>query len=423
LRVTGGLLGGVSLATGSNGINSYSAIISNGNTTLGWATLGINGEGSITQWSGTATIYGSLTAGVNSGSQGGYSMQGSAQVPKNLQVNSVLLGQNPGSSGSLTTEKGCTATITNSLVVGHAGNGGVINRGQVTAASVTLGVQAGSQTGYDLKEYGSLTTGNLVVGQGNPGTNPPEWGARFEQGRYDDIGQSTLTVTGALTIGANKPEGWLYESEGETFTRYYYAIWKGTMNVHDLIVGAGTFRIKDAAAVINLSGDYNLTADGRFEAVAGTQITMTAGNFFNHSTAPTNLGGLGNLSLIFAGGGTAWKIMEIAGSDYSENIQGFTDNFHMADLTVTGNNTKVLLKDAVNNGNRGPGSAPEALYVNTLHVNEGATLNLNNLLLYTYLDSQIHRVKAGEGALFGGGQIINSSPGSLPGIILPLLLD
>ncbi len=113
--------------------------------------------------------------------------------------------------------------------------------------------------------------------------------------------------------------------------------------------------------------------------------------------------------------------MEIAGKDYGENIQGFTDNFHMTDLTVAGNNTRVSLKDAVDNGNRGAGNASEALYVNTLHVSPGATLNLNNLPLYTYYNSQVHRVKAGEGAIFDGGQIINNSV-SIPGT-MPLLID
>ena len=56
-----------------------------------------------------------------------------------------------------------------------------------------------------------------------------------------------------------------------------------------------------------------------------------------------------------------------------------------------------------------------------LNVNPGATLNLNKLPLYTYLGTEIHRVQAGEGALFGGGQIINRS-GNISGII-PMLLD
>lgn len=34
-------------------------------------------------------------------------------------------------------------------------------------------------------------------------------------------------------------------------------------------------------------------------------------------------------------------------------------------------------------------------------------MNLNHLHLYTYLNGSVHQVQAGEGGLFGGGQIIN----------------
>ncbi len=99
----------------------------------------------------------------------------------------------------------------------------------------------------------------------------------------------------------------------------------------------------------------------------------------------------------------------------------------MANLTVDGTGTRVSLIDVVNNGQRGPGNSPEALYVDTLNVKPGAMLNLNHLPLYTYLDNEIHRVQAGEGASFGEGQIVNVSinPGSksLPGIIMPLLME
>jgi hypothetical protein len=408
VQVAGELIAGNS-STGAGSISS------SGNSTFGSATIGLNGSAGFSQNGGQVTITNGLTLGVNSSSYGQYAPGGSGG---NLQVGSIVLGQNLGSEGSFSLGSGSTANITNSLVVGDGGRGSVSHFfGQVTAGEVILGMKGGSQAEYGLRDTGSLTTVNLVVGQGNPGTNVGEWGAGFSHGRSGDtIGQSTLNVSGNLTVGAGQPEGWTQDSYG-------YSIGKGTLNVHNLMVAAGTFAIKDAAAVVNVSGDITVGPDGRFEAVVGTIINMTGANFFNHSTTMWNLWGLGNLSLIFSGGGTSWKTMEIGGKDYGEDIQGFDYNFHMTDLTVTGNNTRVSLQDAVNNGNRGIGNASEALYVNSLHVNSGASLNLNNLPLYTYLSGGIHRVQAGEGALFGGGEIINSSLGSLPGIILPLLLD
>ena len=50
-------------------------------------------------------------------------------------------------------------------------------------------------------------------------------------------------------------------------------------------------------------------------------------------------------------------------------------------------------------------------------------MNLNNLQLFCYLNGIIHQVKAGEGDLFGGGQIINRPLKSAVAPILFLLLD
>ncbi len=79
---------------------------------------------------------------------------------------------------------------------------------------------------------------------------------------------------------------------------------------HDLVVGTGTFDIKEAAAVINVSGDVSVGADGRLFAVAGAIINLTGANFFNYSKSMTNLSGLGNLKLFFLAAplpGKLWK--------------------------------------------------------------------------------------------------------------------
>jgi hypothetical protein len=90
------------------------------------------------------------------------------------------------------------------------------------------------------------------------------------------------------------------------------------------------------------------------------------------------------------------------------------------------NGTYVFLTDGIDNGHRSPGVS-EVLYTNELGVDPGATLNLNRLALYTYLNKILHRVRAGEGNLFGGGTIIDISetpgPRSTPGLASPLLLE
>jgi hypothetical protein len=390
--------------------------------------VGGGGFGSFRQWQGTSFVVNAdLKLGQNRTAQGILNKRGG-----DLEINGSLYVGNSGNGqyyhgggidpGDIRLYGG-TTTVHSNLIIGNNDNGdGTFGTGYLCKMG-----QTGSGDFLHVD-------GDLIVGRDGSG--------RYDHGGYDgdgffyDGGETTvdgtlilgaggnsvgilnqfggsITVTGTLTIGANKSEGWTRES-------YRYEIWKGTLNVHNLNVNAGIFHIRDAAAIIKIIGDFSVGSDGRFFAVAGSTVALTGGNFINHSTAPTNLWGLGNLSLKFAGGGPAWQTLEIGGRNYGQDSQGFTDNFHLADLTVTGNNTRVSLQDDSDNGNRGFGNAPEALYVNTLHVNPGATLNLNKLPLYTYHDSQIHRVRAGDGALFGGGRIIDS--GRVAGAILLLLL-
>ncbi len=106
------------------------------------------------------------------------------------------------------------------------------------------------------------------------------------------------------------------------------------------------------------------------------------------------------------GGGQSAQRLEIGGTDMGPAWSGFgTPNFQLQKLIVQGDGTRVVLTDSIDNGNRP--SSSEALYASTLAVLPGATLNLNGLALYSVLTGNPHRVLAGEGGLFGGGQIID----------------
>ena len=130
-----------------------------------------------------------------------------------------------------------------------------------------------------------------------------------------------------------------------------------------------------------------------------------------------------------SGGGATRQTLEVGGRDYGLAADGFSGNFNLGTLALAGAGTWVDLVDEVDNGQRGPGQH-EAFYLNgtssgtNLSVPPGTTLNLNRLHLYVYLDGIMHQVKAGEGNLFGGGEIINRplKPVPLTGILMPLLL-
>ena len=71
------------------------------------------------------------------------------------------------------------------------------------------------------------------------------------------------------------------------------------------------------------------------------------------------------------------------GIDYGYVTSGFTDNFAYNSISLT-SGTYVELVDNVKNSS---GTGPEAVYVDTLSVPSGATLNLNGLHLYALQSS------------------------------------
>jgi hypothetical protein len=103
--------------------------------------------------------------------------------------------------------------------------------------------------------------------------------------------------------------------------------------------------------------------------------------------------------LQMSGSGAQQQFLEVGGTDYGLSAIGFSDNFNLPGLTLNSSGTYINLVDDIDNGHR---TSPEALYVKSLSVPEGTTLNLNRLHLYTYVGANIHRVTAGEGNLFGG---------------------
>jgi hypothetical protein len=78
-------------------------------------------------------------------------------------------------------------------------------------------------------------------------------------------------------------------------------------------------------------------------------------------------------------------------------------------LTITGSGNYVDLVDLINNGNR---SSAEALYVDSLYVGAGATLDLNDLQLYVLLGGSPHLVYYHD-PNFGPGDIVPIPPSAM----------
>ncbi len=141
----------------------------------------------------------------------------------------------------------------------------------------------------------------------------------------------------------------------------------------------------DAAGAIGVAGgvgfDLNtsviLDDQGRLD-VPPTSSMNIAGSITG-STTNTRFNALGTITLDGSGTLANPQNLEVMGRDLGEDAAGFTDNFVINNLTLA-NNTYVKLVDQSDNSH---GPEPEALYVNSLIVPIGATLDLNGLHVYT----------------------------------------
>ena len=159
---------------------------------------------------------------------------------------------------------------------------------------------------------------------------------------------------------------------------------RGTINVSGASVAINTDAFVNEGVLSSQSGgvfDFN----GSFQnnalgILAGaTNGTFTISGDLLGSTA--NADQYAPLAVVrFDGTGTAIdpQQLEVMGSDQGAVPAGFTDNFVYSTLSLS-NNTYLQLVDLSDNT---PGVDPEALYVNSLIVPAGTTLDLNSLALY-----------------------------------------
>ena len=199
-------------------------------------------------------------------------------------------------------------------------------------------------------------------------------------------------------------------------------------NQGQIIVENGTFRLEK---YITGFGDLIIASSGYLDMRADVQT----GNFFMAQSAGLSNAGSafpmeinGNLShalvdeakwenmsrnpVYLTGGKNSVQYLEAAGQDLGPVEAGFARNFQFKQLRIQGNTPTVVLADTVDNGNR---SSSEALYVEDFQIQPGAVLNLNGIPFYTRTATGIKQVAAGTGALYGGGEILDTTllPGDL----------
>ena len=162
------------------------------------------------------------------------------------------------------------------------------------------------------------------------------------------------------------------------------------MNQGTMSAASGTLAINCSLAVVN-SGELASTASGT--------ITIS-GNLLGNTQNASLYVPQGTLRFNGSGTAAAPQLLEAMGCDMGLALGGFLNNFDYGTLALT-SSTYVKLVDQSQNTTSG---TSEALYVHTLTVPAGATLNLNGLNVYVWT-SQI------------SGTILNGTVQQMPTLV------
>ena len=176
---------------------------------------------------------------------------------------------------------------------------------------------------------------------------------------------------------------------------------------------AGIVDVHAGTLVLLLGGGQFLIQPGVFQSQPGTTLTIE-GSLLG-STRDRNLfSPLGTLSFI-GGVPSAPDLLEALSADVGFSSTGFTDNFKYSTIALT-TGAYVRLVDQFRNS---VDTGSEAIYVNTLIVPAGSTLDLNGLNLYA-------RATQINGTILNGSVTTGPDGGAIalgvstPGAILPV---
>ncbi len=323
-------LGDFLIVGGESGSSGRYYLDATGELSAKRESIGNEGTGDFCHRGGTHTVSSQLVLGAALGSQATYTLYyGELSVPYYEYI---------GSEGSATfSQSGGTHTV---------------------GFSLTLGAASGSYGAYELQQGGELSTHIVYIGDGGTG-------------EFTQTG-GTHTVASKLCLG------YFGGSQGS------YTISAGSLSVKDFYIGMsgiGSLDLAGAFAPVTVSGKLRFGPLSSLSAVEGSAIHMTGADLENVNTDPLALAGLGNLELIFEGGAEAIDALEAAGEDMGAVTAGWTDNFALGTLTLgEANAGRIRLVD--NSDNQPGWEGAEAVYVDGLALNPGATIDLNGLKLY-----------------------------------------
>jgi hypothetical protein len=257
-----------------------------------------------------------------------------------------------------------------------------------------LGSNPNSSGTYALGGTGVLTTGSEIIGQTGVGVFNQTGGTHTVNGDMQ-LGQMSGTGTYTLSAGTlNVASGKLNVGDSGSGK---LEVDGGSLKVGNLSVkGSGTLVIGSPSADIRVLGSLYFDTNAHLAAAPGSQVHMAGASFENSSTTATSLADLAKLTLLIEGGTSRHSTVEVQSKDMGPSPAGFGANFALGGLVLGGEDVGwVQLVDGYYNADR---NTPGALYVNSLTLGAGSTLDLNHFNLYYHQFTNL------------GGSVLNGTP-------------
>lgn len=323
-------------------------------------TINVAGNPTIQVASGTESVK-SLTSGDDLAITGGTLLLASSSRMASLTLASGELG----GSGDL--------MITGSLTW----TGGTMDgSGKTTLAAGASGSFTYAPLAREFDNAGAVTliTPGSLGGVNNVNTVPAGWVFNNLAGATFTMGDGTDLLANNRGLAGVTPQPGAFNNSG-------------TLNV----AGAGRTVVADTDVSLNNTGTVDvasgtleldgggllLNQPGVLRSQPGTAVVDADGNVLGDTKDADRFAPLGTLS--FSGGSSASPdLLEAMANDVGFSGTGFTRNFAYGTLALTGN-AYVKLVDQNRNSS---GTGPEAVYVQSLVVPAGTTLDLGGLNLY-----------------------------------------
>jgi hypothetical protein len=341
---------------------------------------------------------GGLTVAANSTISDGLTMSGGSLTASGSGVAFTVTGTTTVSSASLYAQSGATLSLpqltrySNPIDYTYAylqstGAGSVLSLPALTSLGQTLQffmrIQAFQGGETLLPVLASITSNSSYVQVDADGT-----GSTIDLSGLTSFNSpgGSLQVTNHATV----LDGQLTSLNGDAVTldgtgTIATSQWT-TLTGGSLTVTGGSYTIAGMSESLSIQNDATLSIQGAFtlNGQAGLSSTsastlQVSGNILGNTTNSAAFNPLGSV-VLDSGNGTTNppQLVEAKSQDLGDVSQGYTNNFAYGTLELTSNTYVELVDESANS----PGSAPEAVYVNTLIVPAGATLNLNGLNLY-----------------------------------------